>query len=69
MLPSSFNTPWRDRPLHVFLRQAFRALRPAGPSLLRHLTDAQARDIGLSPAEIERARFEYPSRTTRHPSL
>lgn len=69
MLPLLHNTLRRDRIFCVWLNQVLQAIRPAGPSSLRHLTDAQARDIGLSSADMERARFNYPSRTTRHPSL
>ncbi len=33
------------------------------------LTDQQARDIGLDPADLEWSRLELPSQTTRHPML
>ena len=36
---------------------------------LHHITDAQARDIGLSPSEVGLLRFEFPSQTIRHRGL
>ncbi|MFT4960222.1 MAG: hypothetical protein ACI92Z_001302 [Paracoccaceae bacterium] len=33
------------------------------------LTDRQAQDIGLDPADMEWSRLQLPSQTTRHPML
>ena len=69
MAKSIQNTLRRDRPLYVKFMNILCAILPAGPSPLRHLSDAQARDIGIDPASMERLRYEYPSRTTQHPRL
>jgi hypothetical protein len=34
-----------------------------------HMTDRQARDIGLDPADLEWSRLQLPSKTQRHPML
>lgn len=36
-------------------------------TLQPHISDHLARDIGLTPSEIELARFKLPSQTTYHP--
>ncbi|SPH19981.1 hypothetical protein ASD8599_00721 [Ascidiaceihabitans donghaensis] len=61
--------PSRGRSLFVTIKRLWTATKPAGPCALRHISDAQARDIGLTSAQIEALRFEYPSRKTRHPGL
>lgn len=33
------------------------------------LTDRQARDVGLDPADLEWSKLELPSHSTRHPML
>ncbi|WP_299673777.1 hypothetical protein [uncultured Roseobacter sp.] len=41
--------------------------RPTKGLKLGQIDDHLARDIGLSPAELERHRMELPSQTTHHP--
>lgn len=36
---------------------------------LPYISDHYARDIGLTPTEIELMRFKYPSETNSHPRL
>ncbi len=49
------------------LRGKMRVLfRPrSSPAISRHL----ARDIGLSPAELERLQFRWPSELVQHPRM
>jgi hypothetical protein len=62
-------TLWRNQSLRAKLGQLGHIIRPTGPSALRHLSDRHARDIGLNVTELERIRFEYPSRISHHPRL
>lgn len=62
-------TPARARnPFVQFLHRMKQRLTPKDASL-RNLTDAQARDIGLDPATLERLRHTHPSFQLRHPRL
>jgi hypothetical protein len=56
----------RGQPFIVKLKHLF--ARRHHPSL-RHVSDAKARDIGLSPSEVELLRFEFPSQTIQHRGL
>jgi uncharacterized protein YjiS (DUF1127 family) len=66
-MPDKHNKPrLRDRLSLANLKHLFsQQQRPS----LRHISDAQARDIGLSPAQMAIVRFEYPSRTITHRGL
>ena len=63
------NTLWRVlSTCAYFLRPKPRATPPKGtalPPLSPHI----ARDIGLTPSEVERLRHRWPSQSTRHPYL
>lgn len=66
--------PWRARKTRAKIVEVVRCIMktvkrlPSGRAMRQpHLSDHLARDIGLSPGEIELQRFELPSRTTYHP--
>lgn len=62
-------TPWRDQfSLARTLRQMADRLHPA-PRQTTRINDHIARDIGLTPAELERLHWQAPSQTYRHPHL
>ena len=58
---------WRYQAVN-FLRRLLNPFRDPRQSLPR-LTDRQARDIGLDPADLEFSRLQLPSLNARHPML
>lgn len=56
-----------------FIVSLWQQMRPRkqdqSPSCSPPLTEHLARDIGLSPAEMERLHLRLPSETIRHPRL
>ncbi|MEW9918388.1 hypothetical protein AB2B41_02135 [Marimonas sp. MJW-29] len=70
------NAPWRAgivfakiRQIGVTLKHLFKALKPSGtigrPRFSAHI----ARDIGLTPHELELLNHRWPSEEARHPRL
>ncbi len=68
-MPDRQNTPLRDRYICAKFRQIFTMARLRKSRSLRHISDAQARDIGLTPHEIECIRLKHPSQNMHHPRL
>lgn len=54
---------WRNSPSKLL--RFWRDPRQSYP----RLTDRQAKDIGLDPADMEWSRLQLPSQTMRHPML
>ncbi len=61
----SFLAFWSQKSALKQMKGWFR--RPTKGLKLGQIDDHLARDIGLSPAELERHRMELPSQTTHHP--
>ena len=68
------NAPRRAGISFAKIRQALAALKSMilapsrrSPPTLEGISDHLARDIGLSPADLEELRHEWPSQTTHHP--
>lgn len=55
------STPWRDRRPFVKWLEKLRVHAAPAPPVPKGISDHLARDIGLSMADLERLRFEYPS--------
>lgn len=80
MTQTQTNTPWRAVSTRAKIWHTFKSFTTDSirkwvgycrdpRQSLPHLTDKQARDIGLDPADLEFIRMQYPSQTTHHPML
>ena len=69
MITMSARTALHRPALRAFFRHAYRWLGQRFARPAPRLSDRLARDVGLSTSEIERMRFEWPSRTSTHPML
>lgn len=52
--------------LRAFFQHAWHWMQRHLPTHTPPLTDRQARDAGLTTAELERLRFEWPSQSNPH---
>lgn len=56
-----FSTPWRGQHSFVKWFKKLQVRAAPAPPFPKGISDHLARDIGLSAADLEALRFEYPS--------
>ncbi len=63
------SAPWRDRHLFVKWLKKLQIHTAPAPPFPKGISNHLARDIGLSAADLERLRFEYPSDGPNRPLI